>query len=61
MHLAEFLGKICLASVENIDLRNCLGFLNLLLDRITDRFLIDVTTQTKTPLHYHFKLELFDT
>jgi hypothetical protein len=58
MHLTEYLAKICLHSLENPDLRNCLGFLTLLIDRITDRFVTHLHTGIKTPLHYHFKLEL---
>jgi hypothetical protein len=39
-----------------MDIRNCLGFLNMLIDRITDRFIVDVNTNEKKPLHYHIKL-----
>ena len=59
-HLSEYLAKLCQYTLENVDLRNSVGFLALLIDRITDYFVIDVLTNAKRKVNYHFKLELFD-
>jgi hypothetical protein len=51
---------MCLYAMENIDLKSSLGFLSLLMDRITDRFKSNILTGEKHQLHFHIKLELFD-
>ena len=41
-NLAEYLLKIAADYIENIDLKSCLGFLDLIYIRITDAYIIDV-------------------
>jgi hypothetical protein len=58
--LKEYLARICQNSVENLDVRNSVAFLDLLKSRITDHYVVDSRNHQKKKVHFHFKLELFD-
>jgi len=43
--LKELLLKFCSLTIENIDVRSSIGFLDLLKSRITDTYIVSVVSQ----------------
>jgi hypothetical protein len=60
-NLKEYLLKICAFSIENIDIRNAIGFLELLKSRITDTFIVNAANPTeRRKVNVDYKLEVLD-
>lgn len=52
---------MCSFSVENIDVRSAIGFLELLKSRITDTFIVDARNPTaRRKISFDIKLEIID-
>jgi hypothetical protein len=60
-NLTEYLLKLCTFAVESIDVRNAIGFLELLKSRITDTFIISAVDPSKRrKVSTEFKLEIME-
>jgi hypothetical protein len=60
-NLKEYLLKMCSYSLENIDVRSAIGFLDLLKSRITDTFIVSaVTPAERRKINIDVKIEMVE-